>query len=222
MEPPTQPGGNYTSTPTGNHELGSPGRQGHIADGSDTGRMKQDSTRTKPKSRKPLPLQAGRPMTELPPYVALNQSTSIIDTEEWPQLPGPGAQDLHGPNLQPRAMPRVSSAGNPMAPPTAIYQQEQKLQETAMDSTEQDTISSEEIGKVNLGVAIPITSDTVTNVPEAGQSTTETPTSTRRQRAARSQRPNSSTACFSYDTFVLVLSQGYALWKKFYKVTKGE
>jgi len=162
-------------------------------------------------------------MTAPLPYVALNQSTSLIDTEEWPQLPGPGAQDLHSPNLQPLAMPRERSAGNPMAPPTAIYQQEQKLQETAMDSTEQVTISSEETGMANHGAPEPITSDTAINVSETGQSTTETSTLTRRQRAARSKRPpNSSTACFGFDTFVLIVSQGIALWKTFYQVEKGE
>jgi len=124
MEPSTQPEGDYTSTATDNHEWGSPARKGHIANGSDTGRLKKDSTRTKTKSR-----------TDPLPYVALNQSTSLMNTEEWPQLPGPGAQDLHGPTQQPLAMPRESSAGNPMAPPVAIDQQVQKVQETAIDST---------------------------------------------------------------------------------------
>ena len=173
MEPPTQPDRDNTITPTDNHELGSPGMNGHIADGSDTGRLKKDSTRTKLKSRKPLPLQEGRPMTAPLPYVTLDQSTFLIDTEEWPQLPGPGAQDLHGPNLQPSAMPRESSARNPMAPPTAIYQQEQRVQETVMGRTEQVTISSEETGMANHGGPEPITSDTAINVPDAAQSTTE-------------------------------------------------
>jgi len=184
MEPPTQPEEDYTSTSTDNHEWDSPGRKGHIADGSDTGRLKKDYTRTKPKSR-----------TDLLPYVALNQSTSLIDAEEWPQLPGPGAQDLHGPTLQPLAMPRESPADTPMPPPIALHQQVQKQQETAIDSTEQVTISSEETGMPNHGAPESITYETAINVPEAGQPTTATSTLTRRQRSARSNRPpKSSTA----------------------------
>jgi len=105
--------------------------------------------------------------------------------------------------------------------PSMATQQAQTQQETAY-STEQATISSEVTGLAN-GAPEPITSDAATNVPKAGQSMTANPTLTRRQRSARSNRPSkSSTACFSYDTFVLVVYQGYALWKKFYKVTQGE
>ena len=211
-EPPTQPEEDHTSTSTDNHEWNSPGRKGHIADGSDTGRLKKDSTRTKPKSR-----------TDLLPYAALNQSTSLIDAEEWPQLPGPGAQDLHGPTLQPLAMSQESPAETTMAPPIALHQQVQKQQETAIDSTEQATISSEETGMANHGATESITNETAINVPEAGQPTTATSTLTRRQRSARSNRPpKSSTACFSYDTLILTVSQGIALWKMFYQVQKGE
>jgi len=48
-------------------------------------------------------------------------------------------------------------------------------------------------------------------------------TSTRRQRtAAKSKIPaNSSTACFGFDTPVLIISQGIAQWENFYKVEKG-
>jgi len=106
------------------HHHGSPGRKGHIADGSDKGRLKKDSIYSKPISR-----------TDPLPYAALNQPTSITDIEEWPQLPGPGAQDLHGPTLQSLALPRESPADTPMAPPMAI-QQAQKQQETAIHSTE--------------------------------------------------------------------------------------
>ena len=42
MEPPTQPEGDGTTTPTDNHDGGSPDREGHIADGSDKGRLKKD------------------------------------------------------------------------------------------------------------------------------------------------------------------------------------
>jgi len=46
---------------------------------------------------------------------------------------------------------------------------------------------------------------------------------TRRQRSARSIRPPiSHTACFSFDTSILVISQGYALWKMIYAVKQGE
>jgi len=41
-EPPTQPEGDDTTTPTDNHDWGSPERKGHIADGSDKGRLKKD------------------------------------------------------------------------------------------------------------------------------------------------------------------------------------
>ena len=64
---------------------------GHTTDGSDKGMSKKDSTRINPKSRKPLPLQEGRPVTALLPYAALDQSTFLTGIEEWPQLPGQGA-----------------------------------------------------------------------------------------------------------------------------------
>ena len=94
MEPPTQTERDSTSTPTDDHELGSPEMSGHTADGSDKGMLKKDCTRT----NKPLPPQEGRPMTAPLPYGALDQSTFLTDTEEWPQLPRQGGQDLHGPS----------------------------------------------------------------------------------------------------------------------------
>ena len=114
MEPPTRPERDNTSTPTDNYELGSSRRNGHIADGTDEGMLTQDSSRTKQQSRKPLPLQEGRSMTAPLQYVALDQSPFLSDTEEWPQLPGHSAQDRHGPSLKPTAMPRESSACNPI------------------------------------------------------------------------------------------------------------
>ena len=78
-------------------------------------------------------------------YGALDQSTFLTDTEKWPQLPRQGGQDLHGPSQHPTARPRESAAGYPMASPTATQPQEQRLQETTMNSTEQVMISSEEV-----------------------------------------------------------------------------
>jgi len=82
MEPPTQPERDNTSTPTDDHDLGSPEMSGHTADGSDKGTLKKDYTRTKQKIRKPLAPQEGRPMTAPLPYGALDQSTFLTDTEE--------------------------------------------------------------------------------------------------------------------------------------------
>ena len=205
MEPPTQLEGEDTTTPTDNHDWGSPEKKGHIAEGSDNGRLKKD-----PKNSKPI----GR--TDPLPDAALNQPTSIPDLKEWPLLPGLGAQDLHGPALKSLALAWASPADTPMAPPMDT-QQAQTQQETVY-STEQATISSEEIGLAN-GVPQPITSDAATNEPKAGQSKPLT----RRQRSARSNRPSiSSTACFSFDTSILVISQGYAIWKMIYAVIQGE
>ena len=116
------------------------------------------------------------------------------------------------------------SAGYPMASPTATQPQEQRLQETAMNSTEQVMISSEETYRDNHGGPEPITSDTVINEPVAAQSATEAHSSIRRQwQAARSKSSsNSCTACFGFDTPVLIESQGFAQWKMFYQAEKGE
>jgi len=85
-------------------------------------------------------------------------------------------------------------------------------------------ISSEETYRDNHGGPEPITSDTVINVSDAAQSATEAHTSIRRQwQAARSKSSsNSSTACFGFDTPVLIESQGFAQWKMFYQAEKGE
>ena len=83
---------------------------------------------------------------------------------------------------------------------------------------------SEEPYMDHHGAPEPITPDTTTNGPDAAHSATEAYTLTRRQRqAARGKRPpNSSTACFGFDTPVLIVSQGIAQWKLFYKAEKGE
>jgi len=70
-EPPAQPEGDDTRTPTDNHDWGSPGMKGHIADGSDKDRLKKGSIYSEPKSR-----------TDPLPYAALNQPTSLIDIKE--------------------------------------------------------------------------------------------------------------------------------------------
>jgi len=190
MEPPTQPEGDDTSTPTDNHNRGSPGRKGHNVDGSDADSLKNNSIHSEPNSR-----------TDSLPYAALHQPTSPIVIEEWPQLPGPDAQVLHGPARKSRAMPRKEPADTPMVLPMAMNQA-QKQQDTAIHSAEPDI--SEVTGLAN-GTAELITSDTATNAPPVGQSTTANPTLTRRQRSAK--RPSKSgTACFSWDTYVLVES----------------
>jgi len=73
------------------------------------------------------------------------------------------------------------------------------------------------------GASEPLTPEARTNAPGAAHSAIEAYTSTRRQRtAAKSKRPaNSSTACFGYDTPVLMVSQGIAQWEMFYKTEKG-
>jgi len=121
-------------------------------------------------------------------------------------------------------MPRESHVVNPMAPPTAIQPLEQRLQETVTGSTDQVMISSEETHTVHQGTPEPITSDTTFNAPDAAHSITEPYTLARRQRkAARSKRPpTSSTACFSFDTAVLMESKGTAHWKMIYKAEKAE
>jgi len=199
MEPPTQPEGDDTSTPTDNHNRGSPGRKGHNVNGSDTDSLKNDSIYSEPKRR-----------TDPLPYAALHQPTSPIVIEEWPQLPGPDAQVLHGPARKSRVMPRQEPADTPMVLPMAINQA-QKQQDTAIHSAEPDIAPSEVTGLAN-GAPEPIPSDTATNAPRANRSTTANPTLPRRQRSTRSKK-NSNTACFSYDTSVLVVSQGFALWK---------
>ena len=198
MEPLTQPEGDDTRTATDNHDWGSLGRKEHIADGSDKDRLKKDSIYSEPTSR-----------TDPLPYAALNQPTSLVDSEEWPDLLGPGAQDPHGSAQQSLAMARKKPADTPMVLPRAIHQA-QKQQDTSIHSAEQAIIPSEVTGLAN-GAPEPITSDAATNAPKASQPMTANPTLTRRQRSARSSK--SSTACFSYDTFVLVVYQGYALGK---------
>jgi len=164
-------------------------------------------------------------MTALPPYVALDQSTFPTGIEEWPQLPGQGAQDLHGPSPKPTAIPRESPVvKSTPAPPTAIQPQEQGLQETVTDSTDQVMISSEKTHTDHHGTPEPITSDTTINAPDAAQLATEAYTLTRRQRkAARSKRlPKSSTACFGFDTPILMEFLGIAYWQMIHKAEKGD
>ena len=209
MEPPTQPEGEGTTTPIDNHDWGSPEREGHIADGSDKGRLKKDPINSKPICR-----------TDPLPDAGFNSPTTILDLKVWPLLPRLGAQDQHGPTLQSFALSRASPADSPTAPP--MDTQQAQTQPETDHSTEQATSSSEGIGLAN-GVPQPITSDAETNAPKAGQSMPASPTLTGRKRSARRNRPAvSSTACFSFDTSILVVSQGYACWKMIHKVTRGE
>ena len=209
MEPPAQLEGEDTTTPINNHDCGSPEEKGHIAEGSAKGSPKKDPRNSKPISR-----------TDPLPDAALQQPTTLPDLKERSLLPGLGAQDLHGPTLQSLALAWASPADTPMAPP--IDTQQAQTQQETVYSTEQATISSEEVGLAN-GVPQPITSDAATNEPKAGKSKPANPTLTRRQQLARSNRSSiSDTACFSFDTCVLVVSQGYAIWKMLYTVIQGE
>ena len=209
IDPPTQTGRDSTSTLPDNHARGSSGTIGHTTDRSDKGLSKKDSTRPKSKNRKALPLQEGRSMI-FAPYTALDQSTSPAGIDEWPQLPGQGAQDLDGPSPEPTAMPRASS----VVSPTTIQPPEQRLQETVTGSTDQVMFSSDETNTDQHVTPEPITSVTTINAPDA--KATETYTVARSpHKAVRSKRfPQSSTACFSFDTPVLMEPMGTAFWKK--------
>jgi len=80
-EPPTQTGRDSTSTLTDNHEMVSSGTIGHATDRSDKSLSKKNSTRSKSKNCKTLPLQEGHSMI-LAPYTALDQSTSPAGIDE--------------------------------------------------------------------------------------------------------------------------------------------
>ena len=162
-------------------------------------------------------------MTVLPSYTAPDQSTCPTGIEEWPQLPGPEAQHLHGPSLRPTAMPRESPVVKSIrAPPTAIQPQEQGSQEIVTDSADRAMISNEKIRTDPYETLEPITSDTASNAPDAAQLASETYTLTRRQRTAVSQRlSKSSTACFSFDTPILRECLGFAYWQVIHKLEKG-
>ena len=130
-------------------------------------------------------------MTALASHAALDQSYAALETtgiEEWPMLPGQGAQDLHSPSLEPTAMPRENSACNLMDLPTAIQPHEEGLHETAKGSTEQGMISSEETYMDHHGASEPMTPDTMIKVPDAAQSATEACTLPDANGAARSKR----------------------------------
>jgi len=101
-----------------------------------------------------------------------------------------------------------------------VMNQALKQRDTANPSAEPDIFPSEDTGMANRGPE-PIKSDTATNAPPVGQSTTAHPTLTRSQRLAK-RLSKSDTACFSWDTYVLIASQDSALWKKFYQVQQGE
>ena len=162
-------------------------------------------------------------MTVLPSYAAPDQSTCPTGIEEWPQLPGPEAQHLHGPSPRPTAMPRESPVVKSIrAPPTAIQPQEQGSQEIVTDSADRAMISNEKIHTDPYETLEPITSDTASNAPDAAQLASETYTLTRRQRTAVSQRlSKSSTACFSFDTPILRECLGFAYWQVIHKLEKG-
>jgi len=85
-------------------------------------------------------------------------------------------------------------------------------------------ISSDGTHTDQHGTPEPITSGNTINAPDTTQSATEAYIVPRSQRkAARSKRlPKSSTACFNFDTPVLMESMGTAYWKMIYKAEKGE
>jgi len=89
---------------------------------------------------------------------------------------------------------------------------------------DQAMISSEKTHTDHHGTPEPITSDTTINAPDAAQLATEAYTLTRRQRKAASSKrlPKSSTACFSFDTPILMELLGFAHWQSIHKVEKGE
>jgi len=207
-ELPTLLTGDDTLTATDDHEEGYPDRQGHTADGSDTDRLERDSVCSEPKDR-----------TDPLPNEALHQPVPLIDLEKWPHLPRYGGQDPLGPALQPLAMPWKKLTDTPRALPRAVHQT-QKQQDTAIHSAVQ-AITPREATGLAAGASEPTTSATATNAPLVGQSTTAKSTLPRRQRPAK-KPPKSSTACFSWDTYVLVEYQGFAMWKKFFQVQQGE
>jgi len=213
IEPPTQSGSDSTSTPTDNHAVGSPGTSGYTTNGPDKARSKKDSTRSNLGNHKPLPLQEGRPKTVLPSDAAPDQPTFLTGLEEWPQLPGQNAQHIHGPS------PKSTSVSweNPVvkstrAPPTAIKPQEHGSQETATDSADRAMASIEKIRTELYETPEPITSDTASNAPGATQLAPAAYTLTKRQRKAASSTrlSKSSTACFGFDTPILMELLGFA------------
>ena len=113
---PTPLEASSTSTLADNHAVGSSGTSGHTTNGSDKELSRKDSTRSSLSNQTPLPLQEGRPMTTLVSYAAPDSSTLPTGTEEWPQLPGPGAERLHGASepLTPDTMTNAPEAGHPV------------------------------------------------------------------------------------------------------------
>jgi len=189
-EPPTQKDKEDMSALNDNHVVGSPGMIRHTTNWPHKGLPKK-VTRINSTNRTTPPLQDGRSMTALASHAALDQSYAALETtgiEEWPMLPGQGAQDLHSPSLEPTAMPRENSACNLMDLPTAIQPHEEGLHETAKGSTEQGMISSEETYMDHHGASEPMTPDTMIKVPDAAQSATEACTLTRRQRGSQKQK----------------------------------
>jgi len=85
-------------------------------------------------------------------------------------------------------------------------------------------ISSDEAHTDQHGTPDPTTFGTKINAPDATQLAFEAYTLARRQcRTARSKRlPKSSTACFGFDTPILMDFLGIAYWKTIHKADKGE
>jgi len=229
-EPPTKPTEDDTSTPTDTPKRGSLDRLGNTIKGSDTDSLQSDPIDSKPTNR-----------PDSLPHAALHQPTSTIAKEEllepdaqvlsplsWPELLGPDAQVPHDPARKFSARTRKEPADTPMVLPMGINPALQLL-DSAKHSAEPDIVPNEDTDMAKRG-SEPTISETATNAPPVGRSTTAYPTSTRRQRLAKRLpksdtdcfRSKSDTACFSWDTFVLIAYQDSGLWKKFYQIQRGE
>jgi len=122
-------------------------------------------------------------------------------------------------------VPLESTVVNQILPlPTAIQLQGQLLKEKDTGSTDQAMISSDEAHTDQHGTPDPTTFGTKINAPDATLLAFEAYALAKRQRrTARNKRqPKPSTACFGFDTPILMESLGIAYWKLIHKPEKGE
>ena len=136
---------------------------------------------------------------------SLHQPAPPIDLEKWPRLPTQGDQDPLGPAAQPHVGP-WKQRYDPQGTSPRVAPQTQTQQETAIQSAIQVTTSCKTLREAAVSV---------------DHSTVKQPTLPRHLR--KSTRPSKvDTACFRFDTKVLIVQEGFAMWEGIYKVCKGE
>ena len=215
------------SSPTGQEGLRPQGRAGSTPDCPSKGPTSKDLDRIM--SRKPSPLrQIDRTVlngTEPPLYQAPDHSLTPTNKGGRGQLPGPIADEPDGLSLDSNsALTGFAEFARAAFPKSDIQREEQLSKKYATYATDMSTLLSGGAKTALPDVLESATTEMKDNEPEPTLTQAEMKSiEKRRGRKARAKGPvKNSTACFAFDTPILVLGPEKASWIPICRVGRGK